>query len=187
MKECRMAIDRGKRLYALRHCAVAGTSGLCYGQMDVPLTENYPNELQSIQQQLQNLNISRIVSSPLQRCQQLAVELQRGPVTLDSRLLELSFGEWEGLFWADIPRDMSEIWTQDVVHRTPPGGESFLQLIDRVRACIHDPLHWQSHESLLLVTHAGVIRALLHILEGKDYETCLWEKVEFGELRSWTL
>ncbi len=182
-----MVIDRHKRLYALRHCAVASATGLCYGQIDVPLAEGYPKELQGIQQRLQNLVIPRIVSSPLQRCHQLAVDLQRGPVTLDSRLLELAFGQWEGLFWADIPREISEFWTDDVVRRAPPGGESFLQLIERVESCIHDPNVWQNHDSLLLVTHAGVMRALLHLLEGKDYATCLQEKVEFGELRSWSL
>lgn len=175
-----------RRLVALRHTPVAVRPGLCYGQIDVPLADSYIDDLKGVQQILPEPPYARIISSPLQRCYRLAMDLQLGSVQKDPRLMELSFGHWEGQLWADIPRVISEYWTEDVVHRSPPAGESFLQIIDRVKNLLQDPELWSAGESLLLVTHAGVIRALQHILTGDDYESCLRLSIRFGEYRMWT-
>ena len=74
------------------------------------------------------------VSSPLVRARETmelmraTLGLQRDGYRVDARLAEISFGEWEGLTYADVlARD------QDVVARRetnkwsflPPGGESY--------------------------------------------------------------
>ncbi|WP_141734946.1 histidine phosphatase family protein [Oligoflexus tunisiensis] len=176
-----------KRLVALRHTPVAVRPGLCYGQIDVPLAASYLDDLRGVQETLPGVPYDRIISSPLQRCFQLATDLKLGDVHKDARLLELSFGHWEGQFWADIPRVISEYWTEDVVHRAPPAGESFLQIIERVQTFLADPELWAAGDHLLLVTHAGVIRALQHLLTGADYASCLSLPIRFGEHRVWEL
>src|SRR4051812_42525728 len=113
------------RLVVVRHTAVGGPTGLCYGQMDVPLAASYTADLKVVQNTLPNLPYARVYSSPLHRCRQLATDLNCGSVQKDERLRELSFGAWEGLLWEAIPRAASEYWTEDVVHRAPPGGETF--------------------------------------------------------------
>jgi alpha-ribazole phosphatase len=178
-------IDHKRRLVALRHTPVAVRPGLCYGQIDVPLAETYVDDLRGVQEILPKPPYARVISSPLQRCYRLATDLQLGSVLTDPRLMELSFGHWEGQLWEDIPRVISEYWTEDVVHRSPPAGESFLQIIARVETLLNDPELWSAGESLLLVTHAGVIRALQHLLTGDDYESCLRLPIRFGEYRAW--
>jgi alpha-ribazole phosphatase len=176
---------RKRRLVALRHTKVAVEPGLCYGQLDVPLAPTYPKDRLEAQARLPAFPYQRIISSPLQRCLQLAKDLSYGSVEKDARLMELSFGDWEGQRWTDIPRDISEYWTDDVVHRAPPGGESFLQLIMRVRGFLEEPELWSAGPDLLLVTHAGVMRALQHIFMGDDYEQCLQWPLSYGEARIW--
>ncbi|MDQ3232867.1 MAG: histidine phosphatase family protein [Pseudobdellovibrionaceae bacterium] len=180
-------IERKRRLVALRHTPVAVSPGLCYGQIDVPLADTYGDDLRSVQEILPGRSYARVISSPLQRCYRLATDLQVGAVEKDPRLMELSFGHWEGQLWDDIPRVISEYWTEDVVRRSPPAGESFLQIIARVQALLQDPDLWSAGENLLLVTHAGVIRALHHILTGEDYDSCLRLPVRFGEYRAWDI
>lgn len=180
-----MSLESGKKLVALRHTAVATTAGLCYGQIDVPLATSYAEDLNLVKQRLRAPGFSRVISSPLKRCHRLAIDLECGPVTRDPRIQELSFGQWEGQLWSEIPREISEYWTDDVIHRSPPGGESFVNLVERVATVIRDPELWQDSESVLLVTHAGVIRALIHLLEGREYAECLKENISFGEYRAW--
>ena len=87
------------------------------------------------------------VSSPLVRARK-TMELMRATLGLepagysvDARLAEIAFGEWEGLTYADVlARD------QDVVARResdkwgflPPGGESYAQLTVRMRRLARD-------------------------------------------------
>jgi alpha-ribazole phosphatase len=155
--------------------------------MDVPVAESYPDDLQAVRASLPRLTYARVISSPLQRCYRLATDLNFGSVDKDARLMELSFGAWEGLLWDEIPRPLSEYWTADVVNRAPPSGESFLQLITRVKNFLDDPMLWAAGPDVLVVTHAGVIRAMHHILSAVDYESCLRWPIHFGGYRMWEL
>ncbi len=185
MDRLRMPFETFERIIALRHTAVKIPPNFCYGQIDVPLADSYALDLLQVKQDLPAWPETLIVCSPAQRCQRLAQDLDRGPVTVDERLQELSFGVWEAQLWSDIPRAISEPWTDDVIHRSPPGGESFLDLIARVRSFMLDSALSSHHKNLLLVTHAGVIRALSHLLDGLAYHDCLNQKNDFGTYRSW--
>jgi alpha-ribazole phosphatase len=178
-----MPADR--RLVALRHTSVGVPTGTCYGQLDVPVAHSYADDLGIVCRTLPDLPFTRVISSPLQRCYRLATDIARGPVEQDARLMELSFGDWEGLLWKELPRDISEHWTEDVVNRAPPAGETFLQLILRVKDFLNDPAVWVQGGPVLIVTHAGVIRALYHILNGADSTDCLSWPIAFGDHRVW--
>ena len=105
------------------------------------------------------------VSSPLVRARE-TMELMRATLGLqpdgyrvDARLAEISFGEWEGLTYADVlARD------QDVVARResnkwgflPPGGESYAQLTVRLRAW-----HETVDTDTVVAAHGGTARALI--------------------------
>jgi alpha-ribazole phosphatase len=84
-------------------------------------------------------------------------------VTTDARLLELDFGDWEGRYFNDIDADVLQQWTDNFVHEAPPNGESFIDLCQRVGAFWDDLVNgiYPATEQILIITHAGVIRALL--------------------------
>ncbi|MDD5463199.1 MAG: alpha-ribazole phosphatase [Methylococcales bacterium] len=152
-------------IYLIRHTKTAAQQGLCYGQSDVELADSFPAEAHKLQQKLPEFNQENLVfSSPLTRCMQLAEKFS-GTVNADSRLLELDFGDWEGLHFDTIEAGVLQQWTDDFVHAAPPNGESFTDL------CRRAGLFWQAlltreAEHVLVITHAGVIRALLaHILK----------------------
>jgi probable phosphoglycerate mutase len=105
------------------------------------------------------------VSSPLVRARETmelmraTLGLQPGGYRVDARLAEISFGEWEGLTYADVlARD------QDVVARRetnkwsflPPGGESYAQLTVRLRAW-----HETVDTDTVVAAHGGTARALI--------------------------
>ena len=109
------------------------------------------------------------VSSPLVRARE-TMELMRATLGLpsagyavDERLVEIAFGEWEGLTYDDVlARD------QDVVAKRegdkwgfkPPGGENYAQVTARVGA-------WYATvtKDTVVAAHGGTARALVAYLE----------------------
>ena len=155
-------------IYLIRHSQVKVGSGICYGQSDVALADHFADEFQRIQTQIPTLpENTLVISSPLQRCLQLAKTLNHGnhPIMIEQRIIELSFGDWEMQNWDDIDQTLLQTWTAGYVDIAPPNGESFQTLFNRSQAVWNEILT-KSYETIILVTHLGVIRALLaHILE----------------------
>ena len=146
------------KIYACRHGAVKA-SGLCYGQTDVETVQSKEASIIEIKEALSKLPAPDTVwTSPLTRCRMLADALG-SPYQIDERLMEVSFGQWEGMSWSDIyqkyPHEM-DAWGADWYGVAPPGGESAQMLERRVK----DWLKSLTVGTHLVFTHAGVIRAL---------------------------
>jgi alpha-ribazole phosphatase len=152
-------------IYLIRHTKTDTFKGFCYGQSDVALAKSFLEEAHQLQQKLPGLKSNSLAfSSPLTRCVKLAERLS-DKVTTDARLLELDFGDWENRRFDDIDVDVLQQWTDNFVHVAPPNGESFNDLYQRAGSFWLDLLSRES-EQVLIITHAGVIRALLaHILK----------------------
>lgn len=147
-------------IYLIRHTKTAALPGLCYGRSDIALADSFAEEAACLQQKLPALAPDcSVFSSPLSRCLQLAKTFSHN-VSTDDRLLELNFGDWEGLRFDDIDPDDLRHWTANFVHAAPPNGESFEDLYQRTGSFWRDLLEAQV-EQALVVTHAGAIRALL--------------------------
>jgi len=152
------------KLYCLRHTTIADKyKSLCYGQKEVPLEETlFEKELERLQAWLP-APFDVLLYSPLERCARLAERLPARQKMAIPALKELSFGEWEGMSWNDIPEEALTAWMQDYVHQQPPGGESYKQLCERLHTVIDYTLELKQ-ETVAWVTHAGCMRALLHLL-----------------------
>lgn len=151
-------------LYLIRHTTPDISAGVCYGQSDIDVAASFPVEAQTIWQKLATIKPGIIYTSPACRCLKLAKLLAeqwqcRGPVE-DIRLKELHFGEWEMQRWDDISLQELERWGASYIHESPPGGESFMVLQQRAKDFLRD-LQAMPAASVVVVTHAGVIRALV--------------------------
>jgi alpha-ribazole phosphatase len=165
------------KLALIRHGAAGGTVGRCIGRTDVALSRAGVMSIQRLAAAWYTEGDAgvlppptRILSSDLARARVsaggLAAEL-RLPVELDPRLREVDFGTWDGRSWVDIEREEGAhlaAWMEHWVSARPPAGESFSDLRRRVG-------HWYQelggqpgtaeNGTIAVVTHAGVIRALL--------------------------
>jgi alpha-ribazole phosphatase len=156
-------------IYLIRHTKTDTLKGLCYGQSDVALAESFLEEARQLQHKLPELKANYLLfSSPLTRCVKLAEQLSESVIT-DARLSELDFGEWESRRFDEIDTAVLQQWTDNFVDIAPPNGESFLDLCQRAGSFWQDVVHGSTHpksDQILIITHAGVIRALLaHILQ----------------------
>ncbi|WP_437587561.1 histidine phosphatase family protein [Sorangium sp. So ce1000] len=171
-------------LVAFRHAPVA-LSGVCYGRLDVAAELSPEEAAAAIERGLRELGVHPAVvwSSRLSRCALPAAELAArlgAPHAVDDRLVEISYGAWEGRAFADIERDdpaAYAAWLDGWERVGPPGGESAVDVEARVRsfwreigtACGSAP----GASPQLLVAHAGVLRALRVVACGATWPAAM--------------
>lgn len=155
-------------LILIRHPMVA-LSGHCYGRLELDVV---PTVLQHATAQLRDWQHLPIWCSPALRCRQLAQTLSTD-VSLVPALQELDFGQWEGVAWDDIPRAQLDAWAADLWDYPVGGAESVRQLQQRVQQAFGLAQTLARHQTLLWITHAGVIRTLLADL-GQIAESERW-------------
>lgn len=111
---------------------------------------------------------ARVVTSPLRRCRAFAEALaaEAGvPCRVDARLEELGYGAWEGLTHAEVAERFPEqlaAFRTDPLRNRPPGAEPLRDFLARVRSAWNEVLAEGGEAGrVLVVTHAGVIRAVM--------------------------
>jgi alpha-ribazole phosphatase len=155
------------QIYLVRHTKPQVDAGVCYGQTDLALADSFEQELVTVKSKLSHLESAKVFSSPLSRCQQLARQFSSfGEISYDDRLMELNFGDWEMKSWDEIPNGLIDEWVENHVMIAPPNGESFNELSLRCQSFWKEISASTEHESVVIFTHAGAIRALLcHVLD----------------------
>jgi alpha-ribazole phosphatase len=157
------------KLTLIRHTSLQIGQGICYGQTDVDVAESFVREAAETKTKLNDmlniLQVDAVFTSPLQRCVKLAHALSLAEIKHDERLKELYFGDWEMQAWDDIPRDIFDDWAQNYAELAPPNGETFSQLQQRGIAFVNELLAAYPQGHVAVVTHGGMIRAMLaHVL-----------------------
>jgi alpha-ribazole phosphatase len=158
------------KLYLVRHAQPLVAPGLCYGASDVlcdpQVMESKASELLdallNVHPNVQHRSL-KIISSPLSRCEQLALHLCRLQPDLayktDEKLAEMDFGAWEMQAWDEIAEKELSGWAEAfATYRCGGTGESTGMFVQRVAKRLHESL--QSEQDQLWITHAGVIRAV---------------------------
>jgi len=134
------------------------------GQVDDPLSDEGWQQMWAAVEAQQPWDV--IVTSTLSRCRDFAWALgQRLDVDVieEARLVEIGFGEWEGRTGEEICRDEPDRlqrFYHDPVAERPAGAETLADFSTRVGAAWADLLRDCADRHVLVVTHAGVIRAI---------------------------
>ena len=110
-------------IYLIRHTTPLIEKGICYGQLDIDVTDSFQEEATGIQHVLP-AGIEQVYSSPLIRCQKLASYLfPNYAISLEPDLMELACGEWEGIHWDAIPFcERMHTWRRKLRANAQPGN-----------------------------------------------------------------
>lgn len=163
------------RLYILRHGEVDGKAKeICYGQMDVGLSECGKEQSRKASERLRLERIDAVFSSDLKRCRYLAdliAEIHELDVLENSALRERHFGQWQGMEMDILFRDFSDLVNHYFANPDfeVPGGENFTSLWSRVKPWLQDTLREHRGKSLAVVTHGGPCRVILSHAMGIPY------------------
>ncbi len=166
--------------YLIRHTKPQIESGVCYGQSDIELQKSFEKKFNFVKAALPK-KVMPIFTSPLKRCLELAQFLNHQKLSVEPRLKELDFGAWEMKKWDEIPKEEIDPWYGDYINVSPPKGESFLSLYERVKDFYENVLAKQD-KSCVVVAHGGPIRILKGISEKKSLHDILEIQVPFGEV-----
>jgi probable phosphoglycerate mutase len=124
------------------------------------------------------------VSSPLKRARE-TMEVVRGSLGLeprdyeiDDRLVEIAYGDWEGLTLAEIEKASAGILARrerDKWDFAPPNGESYRQVAARIGAW-----YVALMRDTVVAAHGGGVRALMALLNILPEEQATHAQVEQG-------
>lgn len=104
-------------------------------------------------------------------------------VVVIPQLRERSFGIWEGMTFTEIKETYPsefESWAGDPLQYSPPGGESTLEVKERVCRALDMILRNHPEENIAIVAHGGVNRIILCHLLGIPLENIFRIEQEYG-------
>ena len=161
------------RWWWLRHGPIAApNAGRINGQLDVDADLSDSATVRALAGALPDG--ARWITSSLKRTHQTAAallqsaEYEAAP-EIEAAFSEQHFGDWQGMTWDEVAGspDADAFW-KDAGGTRPPGGESFSEQISRVADAVTRLSKVHLGRDLVVVAHAGTIRAALAHALGLD-------------------
>jgi len=153
----------------MRHGEPQGGSRYRGHDIDDPLSEK--GWLQMRSAIADHASWDEIISSPLIRCRDFAEELSKKidkPLSIEPQFKEVGFGVWEGKNKTQIIEENKQefdAFYSDPVKNRPSGAEPLGDFISRVISAYEKVVQSHVDQHILIVAHAGVIRAIIaHVL-----------------------
>ena len=159
-----------KRLILVRHARVdAAYAGRLLGSTDAPLDPSGHVQAESLAARLKRWNPQVCYRSPMLRCRQTAAIAAPDLAThVDADLREIDFGQWENHTFAEAAAadpSLVDRWAAFDADFAFPGGERVGDFLRRVQAAA-ERLKQVDADTVLVVAHGGVVRAMLCCLLG---------------------
>lgn len=151
-------------VYIVRHGLTTNSQeGVVTGHSDARLTASGIDAVIRLSQRLKDTKFEAIYSSDLQRSlstAQIIVKTLGLTVSVNQckELREINYGIYTNRRKADVAKECQEYKKE--VDFVFPGGESFSQLQQRVVGFMKEIERRHDDHTILLVTHAGAIRAI---------------------------
>jgi len=162
------------RLLLLRHAESEwNAQGRWQGVADPPLSAKGEAQADQAGLLLRPSGMSAMVSSDLRRARDTAARIAAalplpGSIGVDPGLREYDLGAWSGLTRAEIeagwPGEIED-WRHGRLFATP-GGEKRSEFVARIGAAIARVAAEHGGETVLVISHGGVISALARMLGG---------------------
>jgi probable phosphoglycerate mutase len=133
----------------------------------IPLTDAGIKQAEHTAKLLEDMNISAIYSSPIQRAKhtaEIAAKQNALDVTIDDRLIELEMGKFTGMPYDEIFTSHGNVFMKfydgdlEIAHN---GVETFSEVKKRVLGIVEHVTEKHPDENVVLVTHMDPIKAML--------------------------
>jgi 2,3-bisphosphoglycerate-dependent phosphoglycerate mutase len=134
------------------------------GWRDSPLSRVGRRQARELGERYEGVELAAVFASDLARAGEtarIAFGARGIPLFLDWRLRECDYGELTG-----CPRAQVEEARRRHLHQPFPHGESYSDVVERVRSFLHDLAPRYVDRRVLVVGHSATKWALDHLLEG---------------------
>jgi broad specificity phosphatase PhoE len=156
------------RFLIVRHAESEwNATGRWQGHGDPPLSQRGRGQAALLAEQLRDEKVDVLICSDLGRARETAQYLARAwnlNAEPDARFRELDIGDWTGLTREEILERAGERllrFDAEEPDVRPGGGESRREIRERVRGALAQVASERAGQRVALVTHLGVIRALI--------------------------
>jgi alpha-ribazole phosphatase len=163
------------RWWWVRHAPVRSDGGNIYGQTDIACDTGDREVFEAVAKILPRGAVW--YASSLQRTHQTADAIwdtgfpRPAAMTKEAAFAEQHLGQWQGMNRAAFlaSRPVGSLWFADI-DEPAPGGESFLDLYNRVRGAIERINAEQAGNDVIAVAHGGTIKAAIGLALGGQPE-----------------
>ena len=145
-----------------------------HGQYNSDLTEKGHTQAECTAKFLDNYKIDAIYSSDIKRAYSTALHTAKRKgldIITDCGLREINAGKWEKMKFTDIAEKFPEqykCWNENISECQCPDGERVSELALRVKATFDRISAENDGKTIMMATHATVIRAIKCFADGKD-------------------
>ena len=165
------------RIIAVRHGETAwNVDTRIQDHLDIALNDTGRWQARQVARALADEPLAAVYTSDLQRAHataQAIAQASGAPLVAEPGLRERSFGELEGRTFAEIEAELPEQarrWRQRDPHFAPTGGETLVQLRERIAATTHRLAAQHTEQLIVLVAHGGVLDMLYRLATGLDLQ-----------------
>ena len=140
------------------------------GHIDIGLSEEGKYQAYELAKKLEGIAFDKIYCSDLLRAKEtLSAFHYEKEVIFTERLREKSWGRHEGKSFEEIEAEGIEYknFTQWI---TALDGEDMQEYIEHIREFFYEEIFKQKAQNILVVTHSGVIKTLLHLTKNITLE-----------------
>lgn len=145
------------------------------GQSDSALTDKGRNDADKWGRRLSRFSWGHLLMSDSGRAAETAAIINNHlqvPVESDPRLREQDWGRWTGRIIAQIETERADQLQQAHMRGwkfCPPGGEDRLRVWHRSHSALTEAANRWRGDTILIVTHEGVIKSLIYHLSGRHF------------------
>ena len=164
-------------IYLIRHGESLGNIQRRFlGHSDWDLTELGHRQAACTAELFREIPVDAVLSSDLLRAYHTAAPIaaQKGlSIETDRGFREIFAGQWEGKLFSDLEVRFEPeytVWKTDIGRAHPDGGESVLQLHERVHDALLRAVQKHEGKTIVIATHATPIRVLLTGFMGRSIE-----------------
>ncbi len=178
------------RLLLVRHGEVEERYQKIFGgcRIDMNLSSHGHQQALAVDRWIGDLPVDRVYASPMHRAQQTLAPFARRrglkPVNLPD-LREVDFGDWTGCHWEELQTRFGISafdWLQVLQRGVVPNGESAAGLLARVEPCLQQILDESPEQTVAVVCHGGIVRAILALLLDLPLGKTSHFRVEYGSI-----
>lgn len=165
------------RLYIVRHGETEwNKERKLQGQVDIPLDEFGRTLARKTAKGLAKVSFDVCYTSPLSRAKETAELILEGrdvPIVEDERIIEMSFGGYEGKCCSkdswELPEEFHWFFDEPQRYTASPGGEDFADVKNRTGEFLQELYHRKEYQysNILITTHGAALAGLLNNMKGR--------------------
>jgi len=178
------------KITLVRHTEIDERYSGCYnGHIDISLSDNGHHQAKKLAQKFQDEKFDAVFCSDLKRAKDTLNYFSHAKekVIYTDKLREKSWGKHEGMSFDEIISQGEIEYKNFLQWIKALDGEDYNSFQSKIKEFFLTYLPMQKKENILIITHAGVIKTFISIIENISIEEAFSSKISYGSYYVYTI